>query len=77
MGVSPLVLALPNADTAPQGTIAAVSLHILHVVLNLIVAFDLSPAAPATLHTHSVPPPLVQHRIRCGKVAAVGEVLRW
>ena len=74
-GVSPLVRALRNVDAAPQGTIAAVSLHILHVVLNLIVAFGLSPAAPATLHTHGVPPPLVQRRVRYGKVAAVGEVL--
>jgi hypothetical protein len=55
---------------------AAVSLHVLRVVLNLIVASDLSPAAPATLHTHGVPPPLAQHQVRDGLVAAVGEVLR-
>ncbi len=46
-------------------------LHVLHVVLNLIVASDLSPAAPATSHTHGMPPPLAQHQVRDGVVAAV------
>ena len=92
-GVSPPARALRDADATSHGAIAAVSLHVLHAVLNLIVVcssisprpprrpkFDccvrLSPAAPATSHTHGVPPPLAQHQVCDGVVAAVGEVLR-
>ena len=76
-GVSPPARALRDADAASHGAIAAVSLHVLRVVLNLIVASDLSPAAPATSHTHGMPPPLVQHQVRDGAVAAEVEQYWW
>ena len=46
-GVSPPARALRDADAASHGAIAAVSLHVLHVVLNLIVACSsISPHPP-------------------------------
>ena len=46
-GVSPLARVLRDADTASHGPIAAVSLHVLHVVLNLIVTCSsISPRPP-------------------------------
>ena len=46
-GVSPPARALRDADAASHGAIAAVSLHVLHVVLNLIVACSsISPRPP-------------------------------
>ena len=46
-GVSPPAWALRDADAASHGAIAAVSLHVLHVVLNLIVACSsISPRPP-------------------------------
>ena len=46
-GVSPPVRALHDADAASHGAIAAVSLHVLHVVLNLIAACSsISPRLP-------------------------------
>ena len=45
--MSPLARALRNADAASHGAIAAVSLHVLHAVLNLIVACrSISPRPP-------------------------------
>jgi len=76
-GVSPPGQALHNADAALHGAIAAVSLHVIHIILNLNVASDLRPAAPTTSHIHGVPPTLVQHQFCNGVVAAVGEVLHW
>ena len=46
-GVSPPARALRDADAASHGAIAAVSLHVLHVVLNLIVVCSsISPRPP-------------------------------
>jgi hypothetical protein len=46
-GVSPPARALRDADAASHGAIAAVSLHVLHFVLNLIVACSsISPRPP-------------------------------
>ena len=46
-GMSPPARALHDADAASHGAIAAVSLHVLHVVLNLIVACSsISPRPP-------------------------------
>jgi hypothetical protein len=60
----------------PASAVHTSTANVLKSVLNLIVASDLSPAALATSHTHNVPPPLAQHQVRNGAVAAVGEVLR-
>ncbi len=91
-GVSPPARALRDADAASHGAIAAVSLHVLHVVLNLIVAcssisprppkFDccvrFEPGGPGHVaHTRRASSPRAALGSRwCSMVAAAGEVLR-